>query len=329
MGDNRRLVLVIVAVTALLAVIDTLWLPLSTVSLDPGNIGHLAKAGLGFLSAYLIGKFVLYRLRNDTGRSAGVLRRGAKGLITLVPILAMFMALGFVGAIFTYLASATNRPLIDGQLAAIDAALGFHWPSFLEAANASPVFANALVIAYHSLAPQFIGLLLVYCAAQRADRALEFVALLAVSFMFTAGLMALFPTSGAYAYFRPMPEAFEAFTAKAGMWHYADLLRLRSGEPFNLLVSKAEGLVTFPSYHTVVAIMIVYSLRIVPIAAGSAALLNAAMIVGTLPEGGHHLTDVIAGVMVALVSILAVRAVVDRQRNKAGLEPATISTEVY
>jgi membrane-associated phospholipid phosphatase len=33
------------------------------------------------------------------------------------------------------------------------------------------------------------------------------------------------------------------------------------------------------------------------------------MIVGTLPEGGHHLSDVIAGAMVAVVSILVVRAV--------------------
>ncbi|MEX0344327.1 MAG: phosphatase PAP2 family protein [Rhizobiaceae bacterium] len=313
MGNNHRLVLVTVAVIALLAVIVVVWLPYSTVSLDPGNLGHLAKTGLGLLSGYLIGKFVLYRIQGDAGRGVGVLRSGAKGLMTLVPILAMFAALAFVGTIFTYLASATDKPLIDGQLAAIDAALGFHWPSFLEAANSSPVFANSLVIAYHSLFPQFIALLLVYSTTQRVDRALEFLALLAVSFLFTAGLMVFLPTAGAYPHFRPAPEAFEAFTARAGMWHYSDLLRLRSGEPFNLLVSNAEGLVTFPSYHTVVAIMIVYSLRLVPIAAVPAALLNATMIIGTLPEGGHHLVDVIAGLIVALVSIFAVWIVADRR----------------
>ncbi|TBD78484.1 phosphatase PAP2 family protein [Rhizobium ruizarguesonis] len=309
MGDNRRLVWVIVAVTALFAAIDAAWLPFSTVSLDPRNLdGYLTSAAV-LLAAYLFGKLILYRLRDDTSRGADRLRWAAKSLMTLVPVLAIFTALGCAAGIFSYLASATAAPLIDGHLAAIDAALGFHWPSFLEKANGTPVLATALVIAYHSFGPQIVGLTLVYSAVHRVDRLLEFLALLAVSSAFTAALMALFPTAGAYAYFQPASEAFEAFTAKAGMWHYADLLKLRSGEPFNLLVWEAQGLVTFPSYHTVVAIMIVYSLRRVPHVVGPAAFLNAALIVGTMPEGGHYLTDVIAGGMVAVVSILVIRTI--------------------
>lgn len=309
MGANHRYVSVIVAVTALFAAVDAAWLPFSTISLDPRNFGHLAKAASAAFVTYLIGRLVLYRLRKETSRAASALRWGADGLILLVAISALFLPLGFFSAVFMYLASATDVPLVDGDLAALDATLGFNWRSFLEASNASPTFALILVIAYHSLMPQVMGLFLIYSAVRRAEKVLEFVALLAISSVFTGGLMAMLPAAGAYAYFSPPPAAFDAFTAQAGMWHYAELLKLRSGETFTLFVANAQGLVTFPSYHTAVGIMIVYTLRNVRWVVGPIAVLNAVMIVGTLPEGGHHLSDVIAGALVAAASILAVRAV--------------------
>ncbi|THK34678.1 phosphatase PAP2 family protein [Ensifer sp. MPMI2T] len=322
MGENHRLIFVIVAVTVLFAVVDIVWLPHSTVSLDPQNLVQLIKIAGGLLAAYLIGRFVAYRVRDDLSRQAGGLRWIAGSLGTLVSVSALFLPLGFVSAVFMYLASATDAPLIDASVVEMDAALGFHWPTFLEMANGLPVFAFALVAAYHSLTPQVIALFIGYSAAQRTDKLLEFVALLAVSSVFTAGLMAMFPTAGAYAYFQPSPEAFDAFTAEAGMWHYSELLRLRSGEAFNLFVAEAEGLVTFPSYHTVVGIMVVYSLRSVRLIAVPAAVLNSTMIVGTLPEGGHHLTDVIAGAVVAVTSILAIRAIVARRQDRYEPEQA-------
>ncbi|MBZ7923452.1 phosphatase PAP2 family protein [Ensifer adhaerens] len=322
MGANRRLVSIIVAVTLLFAVIDVVWLPISTISLDPRNFGRLAKAASAALAAYLIGRLVLYRLRDESSWAARAMRWAADSLIVLAAVSMIFLPLGFVSAIFMYIASATQVPLVDGNLAALDAALGFDWRSFLETTNGSPPVAWALVIAYHSLAPQVIGLFLLYSAVRRADKALEFVALLAVSSVFTGLLMAMFPAAGAYAYFDPAPETFDAFTAQAGMWHYSELLRLRSGESFNLFVANAQGLVTFPSYHTAVGIMIIYSLRSLRWVAAPIAVLNAVMIVGTLPEGGHHLSDVVAGAIVAVVSILVVRAVMAMGQERYQSEQA-------
>lgn len=313
---------VIVAVTALFAVIDAAWLPFSSVRLDPRNFTHIAKITAVLLAAHLVGKFVLHRVRNDSGRRAGVLRWIAKRLIVLVGVFGLFMPLGFASAVFMYLASATDAPLIDGSIVALDAAMGFDWLAFLSATNSSPLVAAALVIAYHSITPQIVLLFMIYSAAQRTDRLLEFVALLAVSSVFTAAIMATFPTAGAYAYFQPSAEAFDAFTSKAGMWHYSELLRLRSGADFNLFVAEAEGLVTFPSYHTAVGIMVVYSLRQIRFIAIPVAILNATMIVSTLPEGGHHLSDVIAGALVAVTSILVVRSVMALGRGRYVAEAA-------
>jgi membrane-associated phospholipid phosphatase len=75
-----------------------------------------------------------------------------------------------------------------------------------------------------------------------------------------------------------------------------------------------EGLVTFPSFHTTLGILIVYAVRDFKVLAIFVGALNAVMIVATMPEGGHHLVDVLAGAGVALASISTVRyAVRSRQ----------------
>jgi len=67
--------------------------------------------------------------------------------------------------------------------------------------------------------------------------------------------------------------------------------------------------IQFPSYHAVIAIFLTYALRstvlLVP-----AIFLNALMILGAPPEGGHHLIDVIAGSIICAASILLVRELV-------------------
>ncbi len=133
--------------------------------------------------------------------------------------------------------------------------------------------------------------------------------MLAISSAFTAAIMAVMPAAGAYAYFQPITSDFSNFTQRAGMWHYSELMRLRSGEPFSLLVTRAEGLATFPSYHTQLGIFVVYALRETRVLFWPVGVLNAVMIVSTLPEGGHHLFDVIAGASIGLLTICCVRAI--------------------
>jgi membrane-associated phospholipid phosphatase len=304
-----RLVATTLAVTSGFALADLLWMPFSTVTLDPRNFIELAKTAIVLAGAYGIGRLVIFRLRSVDGRAARIMRRVAVSLKAIAAAGALFIPLGFTSAVFMYLASATTRPLMDGTFADLDAAIGFDWVAFLALTNGAPAVAMSLVIAYHSLTPQVVLLFAGHSFRRQADRLFEFVALLAVSSAFTGPLMALMPAAGAYAYFRPTPDKYAAFTNDAGMWHYAELLRLRSGGEFHLIVAKSQGLVTFPSYHTVLGILVVYSLREFRWLAIPLALLNATMIVATLPEGGHHLTDVIVGVLIAAATIAIVRGV--------------------
>jgi membrane-associated phospholipid phosphatase len=106
-------------------------------------------------------------------------------------------------------------------------------------------------------------------------------------------------------HFTPSKEQFSNFTSLAGMWHYHSLVELRTTDRVNIDLFHLTGTVTFPSFHAAAATLVTYAARGVPFVAMPLFALNALMIVSTIPEGGHYLVDVIAGVLIAVACILA------------------------
>ncbi|MGX5831690.1 phosphatase PAP2 family protein [Mesorhizobium sp. 43Arga] len=304
---TRNYLAVIALVIAFFGLIDVLWLPFSTVNFSPRNWLDLGRVAIGLSAAWAVAKFAIKRLGSDASTAASIIRHFSKSLLMLVSAALAFIPLTVATSVFMYLATASARPLVDEKLATLDAMLGFNWVSFLAASNQSAVWSSALFWTYHALGPQVPIVLLVHLMRQRQDRVFEFIALMAVSSLFTGPLMAIFPAAGAYAFYKPAPELFSNLTAQAGMWHYSTLLSLRSGAPYELIVSNAEGLVTFPSFHTALGILVVYALRDIRPLFVAALIVNAIMIVSTLPEGGHHLVDVIVGAAIGLLSVAIVR----------------------
>ena len=74
----------------------------------------------------------------------------------------------------------------------------------------------------------------------------------------------------------------------------------------------AEGIITFPSLHAALAVIIVAALWPLRMARWVCVLINAAMLAATPIEGSHYLADVLAGLVVAAVSLAAARALVAR-----------------
>ncbi len=77
------------------------------------------------------------------------------------------------------------------------------------------------------------------------------------------------------------------------------------------MLARLQGVVTFPSYHTVLAILFAYAHRgrwSFPIFL----LINCLMIASIPSEGGHYLSDVLAGAGLAVVAIAAARLILRR-----------------
>ena len=85
--------------------------------------------------------------------------------------------------------------------------------------------------------------------------------------------------------------------------NYGELLtRLLQEGPGRITPAVITGVVGFPSYHTVMALMVTWYCRrtilFVPIL-----LVNLAMIPATLLHGGHHLIDLVGGLVVFSIGV--------------------------
>ena len=85
-----------------------------------------------------------------------------------------------------------------------------------------------------------------------------------------------------------------------------------------------DGIISFPSVHATVAIILPYTLRCNKFIFWPIALLDGMMIISAVPSGNHYLADVIAGIVVAVVAIAGAGAIERWQRNAgdAAREPA-------
>ncbi|WP_246678198.1 phosphatase PAP2 family protein [Mesorhizobium sp. B1-1-7] len=318
-ASRNRFIVVVIAAAALFAVADLLMLSHSWVEVDPSGFIILAKTLALVTAIYGLGWIVTFRLRSDRSRLALGMKRYSESLKTLSQALALFLPLSFLDCLFMYLATATNKPLVDSNIAAIDSALGFDWLAVVQALNSSPIMASILMFAYTAIGLLMIGLLFLLALSSETDALMEFIALIAVSSAFTGFLMMAFPTAGAYAFYAPPHDAYSNFTGMGGLTHLQTLGALRSGSPFVFHINKVVGLVSFPSFHCALGIIMTYSCRrtywlLVPVG-----VLVTIMIPATIPEGGHHLADAIAGILIGLASIGIVSAVSTRRRPAATL----------
>lgn len=258
----------------------------------------------GLLACSRIFRFIHTRVREDTNAIANAMRVVCERLALAIHALVFCFTL-FAGVlVFSYLSASQGWPLRDSDLAAVDKWMGFDWIEFLRIANSAPNIGYSLSVAYKSTGAQMLLLNIFLGLAGNRERLSELLALLAVTALATIVINLAIPAAGAYALYSPSREMFSHFSQLAGMWHYDLLHQLRTLPIPVLDFAKIEGLVTFPSFHTVLAIITTYGARDYKYLLMPVACLNAAVIVSTLPEGGHYLIDVIGGATIAVGSIV-------------------------
>ena len=298
------------AVVGIFALANLIWFRFSRLEFAPNTMQELVKAGATLMATALVSPLVRFRLAADSSRIANFIRKCARGLTLLAFAGSLILPLVFMGVLFEYLATSAGMPLLDSSLDAIDRAMGFDWYSFVAMANARPAVSTVFVFAYWSTGPVLLGALFILCFRGDVYRLSEFLAVLALCSLCTGVLMVLVPAAGAFTQHAPVADMFSRWP------FFRTFQALRSDAIPNVDYSKSEGLVTFPSFHTVLAIITAYALRDLRILFWIILALNSLVIVSTLPEGGHYLVDVIAGILVAGVSIIIVAAVEARSGGR-------------
>ena len=261
--------------TTLLIVADALWIAFGGWRLVARDIALLAAA-----VAALALPLLLPRYRHDA-RIAPALRCAA--------LLLVFQA---AAACLSYLLIALAPPLTDATLARWDATLGIDWRVLRQSQASLPALVqSALSVAYDSGLPQILAVVLYLGFSGRGDHLQDFMNRYAAVTLLVILLSAPVPAAGAFKHFGVGPVA--------DLWHFE---ALRDGSLRTLSLQAMQGLISMPSLHAAMAVLLAHALFATPLRWPALAL-NALMLAATPVLGGHYVVDVIAGTAVAAAVI--------------------------
>ncbi len=193
----------------------------------------------------------------------------------------------------TYLAAAPGYPLVDSALTKFDTIFGFKWNVEANWVTSHPMLDWLLHHAYFSLYYQGALVFLIGSVRRPGDRNGEIIWQFCISLVLTCAIFIFTPALG--------------HVAHIGTGWMKTLMMIRNGEWAALDFAHVDGIISFPSFHTTLAILLVYAVRHHPWTLAVFVPLNMLLIVATLSVGGHYLADVPAGAAVAVISIAATR----------------------
>lgn len=278
-------------VTLSVALVALAWLPFASFAIAP--LPLLASV---FTGAALIGGSWFYTFRRVDPCIA----------TALVHVSQMTLFTAF-GSILSYLIAATGFEMWDAALYRIDRSMGLDWLSYLSFVNERPLLGLAGSLAYKSLIPQMIILITVLSLSGRLDAVRRMMLAAIATGTITIVISGLMPAMAMFVHLGLAPADFPNLTPAAAFVHVADLTALRAGTLDILDISKAEGIVTFPSYHAALGLILLVAGWAHPWLRWPFLLLNLLLIAATPIEGGHYFIDVAAGLLIALVVVLMAR----------------------
>lgn len=264
------------------------------VPIDPW--GYARQASIVSLLA-LVG--TIYRL---TGRD----ERIASGALTAALLLAFTSAL----ATYNYLLIPNRGFQLDPWLARSDALIGYSWSEWVEWSASYPGIAWLLGLVYASTLAQIAVLVVALSGTGRWGALDRMQATLAFSAVATVAFWGVFPSISISAFETISTEAARIVAPKVGVEAGAELLHLLHHGPGRIAPDAMTGLIGFPSFHTVLALICVRFAWEVPALRYPGLVLNLVMIPAILLHGSHYVVDLAGGVLFFVgADILAGRAV--------------------
>jgi len=295
-------------VLALVIVTDIVWAVLGGFHVSENSLSNL---GLAALCLTMLSGFCLYgRGRDDL---AGVVA-WASATLFIIPF-------SIACIVLTYLAASVAMPLQDARFAAIDQALGFDWVGLLRFVNEHGHFGRLTSAIYNTAFPELALIVLLLGLTKRTNELRELIDIYWITLLITIVLSGLFPALAPFTHYNVALADFPVVQPNAGITFVPDYLALRSGTYDTFNFAHMEGLITFPSFHAALAVMMAWSLRHMPVLRLAGLVYSGLMFIATLTEGGHYLADVVAGSLLVIAAIAARHALTRREKPAPAIAP--------
>jgi hypothetical protein len=279
--------------------------------IDPWARSTLAFSALGIVAAT-----TRYALRHPPTKGRRIARDVAEyfGLFTLISLM---------GATATYPLSAGSHGFIDPTLQQIDAMLRFNWIAWYDLVAAHRSLQLLGIAAYQSIFVTPVILLGYFAWHDHRGAARSFIASFWLAAVVSLILFRFIPAEGPLAFlwrgpipYMPVSQLSESTIIPA--------LRLHAMSHVDL--GNLRGLVSAPSFHTASAVLYIAAAWPFRRLRWPLTLLNIAMLLSTPVEGTHYLSDMIAGALVALMAIVAVRQLAVRRSSLGMMDRVIMPT---
>ena len=232
---------------------------------------------------------------------------------------ALWLSLAITIDIYSYAVTTSRMQLWDLRFARMDAALGFNWLGCLSLIMRHPILRNLLEHDYNSVFVQVFVSIAYFAIIRRTDRNRELLWTGMMSALITASLSGLLPAVGPYV------NDVKSLPLKDMPAWLAVFVTLRDGTLSKFALLDMTGIVTFPSFHTALAILLIYVHRSPLRSFMPVIILNVVMLVAIPFAGHHYLVDMIAGAGVAAISIAIVRLAMRSGRSEDSLSAVAAS----
>ena len=309
---TARLQLFLFAIVAAIGAADVAWAQAGHFDVDV----H-AYAMLGLLAAALAGGGLYYTHIRKDERLAAMLMATA----FLIGMSASF-------SVLNYLLLTVAGARIDAPLAALDRAIGVDWPAMMGWIAHYPRADMVLQLVYISVLPQIAVLVLCLGFFGKPEQIYRLCFSVAAGAAISMAVWTVAPSFGAFSVYDLAPGVAGHLALALDGRYAHELVGLLAHGPGHISPAAAKGLIGFPYYHAVLAMLVVWYARPIPVARWIALGVNALVLVATPIQGGHHVVDVLAGFAVAALAIraadLAVRfAARPRAVTALEIEPAS------
>lgn len=186
---------------------------------------------------------------------------------------------------------------------------GYDWAGFVAGLAEWPLAGTALGWLYQSSLLQMAVLVVMLAALGRAGEMHRFLTAGILAMALTIAFWWLWPSIGPSAYAELPAEAARRIGLVVNPAVGAGLRELAAAGPGVIRPETVTGVVAFPSYHMIMALMVAFYARrtlLFPVFA----LASLGMVPATLSHGGHHLVDLIGGTAIFALAALAARRLV-------------------
>jgi hypothetical protein len=194
----------------------------------------------------------------------------------------------------TYALMRARTPLHDATLGAFDAAIGLPVPRVQAWLSVLPQAVWWSV--YDLLTPLLVCAVVGLPLAGHTQRARALVLAYVASFALAMPLIAWLPAEGPWALhgYPPSPEQAS---------YVVELTALRAPGPFSFDTTRITGVVTFPSFHALLAALGGWALAPLRGLGALAVGVSVGIVVATVTTGWHYVADVVGGLAVAAVAV--------------------------